>query len=1473
MGTTVDSLEIQLQMQATKANNSIDTLITKLGRLNTSLTTVNSRGFATMGAGINKLANATSNFSKNTKSTDFSRLSRNIKTLNNIDTSQIASLSGSLKTLASGLAAISEVKVNAEGLNGVASVLRSLGGIKSTSGTENLSKIKNDLVQFVNGMNSVGAVTFNPESLSVLINSISKLGRTSANNATKNLPTISAQLQNFVRQLNKIGALNFDTKNLSDIITAISRLGYKSSGKAVENIPKLATAMNGLMASLSKAPKVSQNLIDMTNALAKLARTGASSGKAATSLSRSLDTYTRSTSKASSGTKGLASAIGKLYATYWVLFRAFGKIGDAINLSSDLTEVQNVVDATFGDYTDKIEKLSDVSITNYGMSELTAKTIASRFQAMGVAAGFSQGQMADMSVELTKLTADMASFYNMSQEDVARSLWSVFTGETEPMRKYGLDLTYATLQEWALKQGIDANIYSMSQMEKVLLRYQYVMANTEVVQGDFVRTMNTWANQVRILQEQFKAFGTVIGTGLIAAFKPFLQNLNIVMAKVINFTETVLNALGTIFGWKFEVSTGGGATNDLADSMADTAIDTGDAAGSAGDLSDNLGQAAKNAKKLHSVVLGIDELNINAPDTGTSTPSGSGSGGSGGSGGGSGSGAGASGSGLTTAMTRNDAILEAYESSIDSLYKLGRYISDTLADVLEGINWDSVYKKARGFGKGLAQFLNGLITPRLFYDLGETVANSINTAFHAINAFSIEFDWDNLGESLASSVTGFFENWDAGLTGETFSNFVDGIIEAITSFVETLDADDTFKTIGQKLVDLFWSIDWAGLVWDVSKLVDAIWALPEDFGEGVLEALIEKIFGKKVDIEVPNIISDLLKFPNPFTSITEKFKLGKEFLPSVLISGSLDDVTKKIKNWIDTQIAPLFSKEKWAKFGKNIWSGITQKISGLAKWFDEKWVAIKTVFLNAPSYFREKFESAYEKVRNAFQPISSWFHEKYDSVKGVFRDVREFFKSKFESAYKSVTDVFKSITSWFHEKWDAVKGVFKDVKTFFKKAFKGAYDAITGVFDNIGTFFKKVASKFADPIESAINKIIDGIKWILKKLGADSAAKKFSHVDFDKFASGSNGIPNDTIGVVNDQSGNTYKEMIVPPKGKPFIPEGRNVVLPLEKGTKIMPANQTKALINGMPHFAGGIGDFFAGDWESVRSFTGDIWDYVSNPKKIVQIALDKFVDISGVLEPWYSIAGGVENKTFDAIVDYIKGIFDTSAPKVNYNPSAGVEQWRALAKKALQMTNQYSESNLNLLLYQMQTESGGNPKAINNWDINAKRGTPSKGLMQVIDPTFKAYAMKGYNKNIWDPLSNMLAAIRYTLSRYGSLANGWKGHGYANGIGKINWSDLIPQYEVGGFPEDGLFMANHNELVGQFSNGKTAVASNNQIVEGIKQGVKEAVSEILAPYLKDIADNTRETADKDLTVNIGDRTIVEANKRGQARMGYSFTG
>ena len=337
-----------------------------------------------------------------------------------------------------------------------------------------------------------------------------------------------------------------------------------------------------------------------------------------------------------------------------------------------------------------------------------------------------------------------------------------------------------------------------------------------------------------------------------------------------------------------------------------------------------------------------------------------------------------------------------------------------------------------------------------------------------------------------------------------------------------------------------------------------------------------------------------------------------------------------------------------------------------------------------------------------------------------------------------------------------------------------------------------------------------------------------------KFARGTGGLKEDTIGVVNDQKGSIYKEMIVPPHEDPFIPEGRDVVLPMEKGTKILPAKETKSFLEELPHFADGIGEWFNGAWSTVKDIAGTVWDYVTHPGDLVKTVVNKFVKFSDALEPGLSIAKGVVNTVFDSVTGFVKKLFETESPSVKYNPSAGVEQWRSLAAKALRMTNQYSEANLNRLLMQMQTESGGNPNAINNWDINAKRGTPSKGLMQVIDPTFRANAMPGYDKNIYDPLSNMLAAIRYTVRRYGSLARGWKGHGYENGVGEINLENLfsVPVLDVSWFKEGGILT---KPAAFPMGNGRMGVAGEGKEAEAItpisklKDYVKDAVGEVLS--------------------------------------------
>lgn len=771
----IDELQIKIKADSAKASDSIDKLASSLDSLGKSLSFDTSK-LSNIASGIRSMSDAATGF-KGAKSKEITSLATALSKFSNVDTSSFYGISAAMKNLAAGM---KDTKmIDASGILNTASALSKMGGKLATVGTDNLVKIKDDLAYFVKGMNSVGALNFDTTGLTNLIGSIRRLGGKISTQATANLPQISAQLQNFVRQMNKIGELKFDMTNMSSLVTSISRLGSVASGRAVNNIPLLADNLKYLFETLSKAPNVSANIIRMTEALANLAKTGASSGRAATSLGKSLNIFSGSANKAKSSSFSLASAFGKLYASYWLLFRAFSKIKDAIDISSSLTEVENVVRTTFGNYEKLIQDFSKTSIQDFGMSELTAKQVASRFQAMGTAMGFSQGKMADMSLQLTKLTADMASFYDMEQSDVARNLQAVFTGETEPLRKYGLDLTQATLKEWAMKQGLDADISSMTQAEKTMLRYQYVMANTAAAQGDFARTADTWANQVRILKQSFEQLASIIGGALINAFKPFVKTLNAVMQKVIAFATTVTNALGSIFGWKFEISAGG-----LAD-------DWSDAAGSAADIADSTGQAAKNVEKMNKGLRAFDELNlITTPDN----SSGSGSGGSGGGG--------ASGGGASGGLVQVDTIFKDYESQIRSLRELGAYISDALSDAMESIDWDRIYSKARNFGKGLADFLNGLITPRLFGDVGMTIASALNTAIYAALSFGEEFDWTNLGDSIAAGVNRFFETFDFSALGRTINTWVHGIYDTITTAIGNIKWSEVWDGVTDFLSEI-----------------------------------------------------------------------------------------------------------------------------------------------------------------------------------------------------------------------------------------------------------------------------------------------------------------------------------------------------------------------------------------------------------------------------------------------------------------------------------------------------------------------------------------------------------------------------------------------------------------------------------------------------------------------------------------------
>ena len=908
------------------------------------------------------------------------------------------------------------------------------------------------------------------------------------------------------------------------------------------------------------------------------------------------------------------------------------------------------------------------------------------------------------------------------------------------------------------------------------------------------------------------------------------------------------------------------------------------------DTGDKVKDTTKKAKDLQNYLLGIDELNVLQPNT--DSDSGSGASGSGGKY------TGPSASEMFETIEVPNSMNKLAEMFKDAIAKsdftdIGRMISNKLSNALESIDWKSVYHHADNFGKDLATFLNGLITPRLFYDLGATIAGAINTAFHAANAFAINFDWSNFGSSIASSIQGFFENWDAGLTGETFSNFFSGIFDAMTGFLDTLGETNTFETIGQKIVDFLCGVKWGKMGWSLfgffKALSKALVDFPSDFAKGVAKGILKHIFGDKFDEEAQKKVEKAFKAIKKFTGT----QMENLFPPLGIFNqfATMFDIGTKIKNgvgdidvWFNEKfgnsrkavernfddIGPWFGGQETnvedsfkdidvsleTKF-KNARDTINGKFQDVGTWFAGKKKEVQDSQNGIETSLGNKYKSARTYVNNAFSDVGKWFGDKKTAVQNAQSSISTWFGTKYQSARGYVNSAFSNVGTWFGGRKSDIQNNMKSVSGWFKSTFQTAYKGVTDSFGKIGNFFKGIGKEIKKPIIGAMKAILKGVNWVYEKLGGGK--NHFNVAQLDKYANGTNGVSHDTVGIVNDQAGSTYREMVQFPNGKAIIPKGRNVMLPMPKGTKVLPADQTASLMN-MPHFKKGIGDFFGGAWAKFKDFTGNIADYISDPKKLVQMAIDKFTDFSSYLEPGLSMAKnaviGTVGIATKFIKDKLKG-FGGSGSGVNYKPSAGVEQWRATAKKALELTNQFTEANLNRLLMQMKSESGGNPNAINNWDINAKMGIPSKGLMQVIDPTFRAYAMKGFDKNIYDPMSNILAAIRYTLARYGSLERGWKGHGYANG----------------GFPKVGeMFYARESgpELVGKIGN-RSAVVNNQQIVDSVSNGVSRANDETNS-LLRTIIEYQELLLKKETSVNMDGKRMDKQISKARRNTGFSFS-
>lgn len=464
----------------------------------------------------------------------------------------------------------------------------------------------------------------------------------------------------------------------------------------------------------------------------------------------------RETSKMRNAYRKVAAAAGTVLSI--AAITAFGK--SCVELGSNLTEVQNVVGVTFGDMNRKVDAFAKNAIKQFGLSELTAKKYIGTYGAMAKAFNITGESGYQMSAAITGLTGDVASFYNLTTDEAFTKLKSIFTGETESLKELGVVMTQTALDQYALNNGFGKTTAKMTEQEKVMLRYQFVMSSLSDASEDFARTSHTWANQVRVLGLQFESVKATIGQGLINAFTPVIRVVNELLAKLQTLAAYFKAFTTALFG----DANGGTAMSGAADSLAS-------AAGSSGAIADNMNAAAGAAKKMKEYTLGIDELNVLNPENN--------SGGAGDIGG-----AGVPDFGSMSGTLFGDvSVNPEIEAATDRIRQAVEKLKETAQPTTDALNrlWEDGLAKLGNFSwTALRDFWDYFLVPLGTWALGDGFPRFVDIT----NEFLGKINWDEINDALREfwkALEPFAEN-----VGEGLLDFYEGLLAVGSGFINTV---------------------------------------------------------------------------------------------------------------------------------------------------------------------------------------------------------------------------------------------------------------------------------------------------------------------------------------------------------------------------------------------------------------------------------------------------------------------------------------------------------------------------------------------------------------------------------------------------------------------------------------------------------------------------------------------------------------
>lgn len=525
-----------------------------------------------------------------------------------------------------------------------------------------------------------------------------------------------------------------------------------------------------------------------------------------------------------------------------------------IQAASDLEEVQNVVDTVFGESSAIIDNFAKNAVKSLGLSELSVKKYASTMGAMLKSMKLSDKQVLVMSQNMTALAGDMASFYNLSGDEAFNKIRAGISGETEPLKQLGINMSVANMEAYALSQGIDKSYNSMTQAEQAILRYNYLLDVTRDAQGDFARTSGNWANQVRVLSEQWNNFKSVLGSSFIQVLTPVIQALNMIMGKLILAGQYFQRFIYMITGVKPETKAASKAVENLGGSL------------------DN---ATKKAKKTEKALKGLQSFDkLNVLDSGSGSDSDSDGGGAGG-------------------MAINDAYdFSDITTATDALDSTFEEIDKKLQQMktLFEAAWNSDVVQSFAYAaKEYIQFLYDFVV-------------AMGTALFE----NLQLTWENIRLNVEETLSNITELWTLFWTdlGDTINEYSQPIIDGMVGLFNSVWTDGVDPLIQQ--ITKCWR--------DFTSILLELWKkygkdILDDLGEFVVKTI--ELFQSIWDNVLEPIITPFLE---TISWLWDKHLKGMiqnigEFIAE-LIDGALKIYNKFIQPivmWLLEKLAPAWS--------------------------------------------------------------------------------------------------------------------------------------------------------------------------------------------------------------------------------------------------------------------------------------------------------------------------------------------------------------------------------------------------------------------------------------------------------------------------------------------------------------------------------------------------------------------------------------